>query len=317
MEDAKKKEGFFKRMGKDLRLQVGFCVASVLVLIALYFPLSILAENEAMLNRIITEDNNMLMDISSVRSTEEKLILSGWIIHLNVELKDIQMIMIPSEQELQSGWVLNTSPSLNAELERQLKYLAIGDTKGSGFNAEINRKRLKSDVCYEIQLCVTYELENEQTSRVSLKQYLYNEKLYTYNPLKFTAPVVADEQMVRVVEEGYLLGYVPEHGAWVYQYENSLYWILDKKNDSNLDENLYMFWHLNTPHIELLPEYRRQYGFDNKDFAFKTYELEIEENYRVAKRELAEAYPVTYIATGHYAGGENLWVVKNKMELQK
>lgn len=309
------------KLKENRKLQIVVFVVSMVVLCGIYFPLSAWIENsvvrDKVLKKSVSENNNVLVGVTETKEDEKKLIISGWAVHLDAELQGIKVILLPLNGEAREGLVLNATLNQSATLQEYMEYLAVKNTKGSGFTAEIGRDKLAQDVCYEIQVYVNYEQEEEQTIKNSSKKYLYNGQIYPYNPREFSIPVFLDEQMAEVVENGYLLGYTMEHGAWVYQYEGCLYWILDKCVGANSDEELYMFYHIYTPHTELLPENRKTYGFDNKDFDFKVDEMEIQEGYRVAMKKLDMQYPVTYIATGQYAEGKNLWVMRNRVEIQK
>lgn len=318
----KRKKGIFQEIQKNIWLQICFCTLSLLLLLVMYLPLKTLIKTERtadkILKRAVTEDNNVLSDITEVKESGKKLILSGWIIRLNTEKQEVSVVLSPVDAETEQDIILRTKQSDNPVVLDYLNYLKQEQTVGSGFLAEVKQEKLVEDVCYEVLLYVTAESDVQYTTKVSSNKYLYNGEVFPYNPLEFSAPEFADEQMKQVVEEGYLLGYTMEHGAWVYQYEDSLYWILDKNVGRNAEEDLYMFFHLQTPHTDLLPEWRKEYGFDNQDFSISAYELKLEEEYyRVAVRNLQTEYSITYITTGHYTGEKNLWTIRGRVEIEK
>lgn len=308
------------KLKENRKLQIVFFVVSMAVLVVAYFFLDSWIEQRVVqkkvLKQAVTSDNNVLVEITSIKEEEETLLVSGWAVRLDAKLQGIKVVLLPLELEEERAQVLTASLKNDRDLQNYMEYLAVQETTGSGFDVTVDKEKLLQNVCYEIQVYANYEAEKEQIVKVSSKQYLYNGQVYPYNPLEFVAPMFTDEHMEKVVEEGYLLGYTMAYGAWVYQYENCLYWILDKSFETNLDENLYMFFHLNTPHTELLPESRRQHGFDNRDFAFKTNEVEIEGNYRVAMVEIEVEYPITYISIGQYKNNKNLWEIMNRLEIQ-
>lgn len=322
-EKGKRKQGIFQKLQRNVWLQFGFCILSLLVLVAAYLPLKTLIKTERtadkILKRAVTEDNNVLSDITEVKESGKKLILSGWVIRLNTEKQEVSVVLSPVDAETEENIVIATKQAENAEVLTYLNYLKQKPTAGSGFSAEVKQEKLVEDVCYEVLLYVTAEQGTKYIAKVSSQKYLYNGEVFPYNPLEFSAPEFADEQMKQVVEEGALLGYTMEHGAWVYQYESSLYWILDKNVGRNAEEDLYMFFHLNTSTPELLPEERKQYGFDNNDFLFQTYEIQNVEGtkYRVAVRSLEKEYAVSYISTGQYTVEKNVWVLRNRTKIEE
>lgn len=304
-EKEKRKKGIFQKLQRNVWLQFCFCILSVLVLVAAYLPLKTMIKTERTTDKIlkqaVTEDNNVLSDITEVKESGKNLILSGWVIRLNTEKQEVSVVLSPVNVETEQDIVLSTKQAENAEVLHYLNYLKQEQTAGSGFSAEVKQEKLTEDVCYKVLLYVTAEQGTKYIAKVSSNKYLYNGEVFPYNPLEFSAPEFADEQMKQVVEEGVLLGYTMEHGAWVYQYEGSLYWILDKNVGRNAEEDLYMFFHLNTSTPELLPEERKQYGVDNNDFMFFMKELSLENNeYRIAKQKLDCDYPVTWMRTGRY-----------------
>lgn len=304
-EKVKKKKRIFQKLHENVRLQFCFCIFSVLLLVMLYLPLLTLVKTgrttDKILKRAVTEDNNVLSDITEVQESGKKLILSGWVIRLNTEKQEVNVVLSPVAAETEQDIVLRTKQKDNPAVLNYLNYLKQEQTAGSGFLAEVKTEKIAEDVCYEVLLYVKAEQKTQYTAKVSSKKYLYNGEIFPYNPLEFSAPEFADEQMKTVVEEGYLLGYTMEHGAWIYQHEDSLYWILDKNVGRNAEEDLYMFFHLNTSTPELLPEERKQYGVENQDFMFFTKELFLENSeYRVAKQKLDYDYSITWMRTGIY-----------------
>lgn len=320
--EKKGKKGIVQMLHENVWLQFCFCILSVLVLVVAYLPWKILVKEERTTDKIlkcaVTEDNNVLSDITEVQESGNKLILSGWVIRLNTEKQEVNVVLSPVDAETEQDIILWTKQKDNPVVLNYLNYLKQEQTAGSGFLAEVKTEKLVEDVCYEVLLYVKAEQKTQYTAKVSSKKYLYNGEIFPYNPLEFSAPEFADEQMKTVVEKGNLIGYTMEHGAWVYQYEGSLYWILDKNVGQNAEEDLYIFFHLQTPHTDLLPDWRKEYGFDNQDFSISAYELKLEEEYyRVAVRNLQTEYSITYITTGHYTGEKNLWTIRGRVEIGK
>ena len=55
-----------------------------------------------------------------------------------------------------------------------------------------------------------------------------------------------------------------------------------------------------------LPSHRKQYGFDNLDFAFRDHRLPIERGVCVAIRDLPD-YAIAAIRTGQFTGEGRIW----------
>lgn len=94
----------------------------------------------------------------------------------------------------------------------------------------------------------------------------------------------------------------------IYYSNNALYYIVSR----NMDLKAPFFLHLQSDDRALLPEPRRQFGFDNYDFSFGEQELHVPfwKPYRVAKRNLPLDYPISHIQTGQYDKNGLKWDIK-------
>lgn len=128
-----------------------------------------------------------------------------------------------------------------------------------------------------------------------------------YAPEKeFSAPDIDAE----FVGHGVLRVYRPDYHCWVYQYGESLYWIVDQDFYFDDDGSTYIQYQLWTTQPEKLPQHRidNNWLWDNIGGNFEDYELKGDWNgYRVMKREIPTAYSVTSIVTGYYKNGEWIW----------
>ena len=112
------------------------------------------------------------------------------------------------------------------------------------------------------------------------------------------------------ISQGTLRLYRPEDHCWVYQYDNSLYWVADQEYYFEPDGSTYIQYQLWTTQPEKLPQNRIDNGWywDNIGGNFEDYE--IRDNfgkYRVMRREIPLQYSITSIETGYYVDGEWKW----------
>ena len=133
-----------------------------------------------------------------------------------------------------------------------------------------------------------------------------------YSPnTSFIAPDVNNAPDLKdSVEEGTLRVYRPDYHCWVYQVENSLYWIVDQEFNFEEDGTTYIQYQLYTTQKDKLPQRRIDNGWfwDNIGGYFEKYEIDGDfGDYRVMKREIPTAYSVTSIVTGYYKNGEWIW----------
>ena len=327
VEEKEKKEDFFKRLYKDKKLQIMFFAISMVVIFCIYFPTSNWIEKnlveKKIVNRNVEMDSNILAQISDVYLENNKWSLFGWVLHLDSKLVNTKIVLREVDGTIHK--VLKTKEIKAQEIEEYAKYLELTEYSNKGFTFDISKNSLEQNVCYEILIYVTYEedvvktekgiekvIVEEKSKKITTAKYFYNGEIYNYNPLEFRIPEFTDKQMVEVIKNGQLCQYDAQNGVWIYFYDNYLYWVLDTAIESNKEDNLYMFFHFNTSKKERLPEHRREYGWDNRDFSFKDKELNlIEESvYKVARVDLEMEYPITYITTGHYMNGNNVWSLR-------
>lgn len=112
------------------------------------------------------------------------------------------------------------------------------------------------------------------------------------------------------VNNGVLRLYRPEQHCWIYQYENTLYWIADQGFYFEDDSSTYIQYQLHTTQPQKLPQDRLDHNWlwDNIGGNFEDYELHGEfGSYRIMKREIPTTYPVTAIVTGYYKNGAWTW----------
>ena len=90
----------------------------------------------------------------------------------------------------------------------------------------------------------------------------------------------------------------------VYLVEDRLIYVKDQCSPEDADPTF--FFHLDPVDVNDLPSHRKQYGFDNLDFAFTVYGF-IEGGVCVARRELSD-YSIVALRTGQFVLGEGrIW----------
>lgn len=294
-----------KKLEESKKLQIRFCITSVLVLIVLYIPLFVLVDRIAYKNQIIKRDvsfeESLLSNVDNISQDRGVLNISGWVLKQNAEIVDVVAIL---KSEGASPILLNTEVEENGNAGSYIDYFEMGeDVKGVNFVASIDATELSQDISYAVLLNVKYrEANEEKEQKISTLSYIFNNQKYSYEPEKYDAPVFENEHMRDVVEKSQMLAHSIEDGAWVYLYDGSIYWVFDTTYEWNRNENLYVFLHMSTFAKNKLPQERKEYGFDNRDFFLKDEELvlENEQRYRVARMEINTEYPIVYLTTGHY-----------------
>ena len=136
--------------------------------------------------------------------------------------------------------------------------------------------------------------------------FLYDQPLYT-------------RQLERMLKEaGTVVGRADaERGTvTIYRYTNRLYYVRNPRPEDAMSaqpaagerRDAPFFLHFIPADEDDLPDFRKRYGFDNRDFFFHEYLVTGGER-EIAKRNLP-AYPITGMRTGQYVGEDRLWGVE-------
>ena len=112
------------------------------------------------------------------------------------------------------------------------------------------------------------------------------------------------------INKGALRVYRPDQHCWVYQYDGSLYWVVDHQFSFNPSGSTYIQYQLWTTQMDKLPQHRLEHAWywDYISGYFEDYELEGDfGDYRVMKRELPTKYAIKGILTGYHANNRWIW----------
>lgn len=136
--------------------------------------------------------------------------------------------------------------------------------------------------------------------------FLYDRPLYTHH-------------LERMLEEtGVVVGRanVETDTVTIYRYTNRLYYVRNPRPEDAMPAQPAAGGHRDAPFFlhfipadeADLPDSRKRYGFDNRDFLFNEYLVTGGER-EIAMRNLP-AYPITGMRTGQYVGEDRLWAVE-------
>ena len=112
------------------------------------------------------------------------------------------------------------------------------------------------------------------------------------------------------INNGSLRVYRPDQHCWIYQYDGSLYWVVDHQFHFNPSGSTYIQYQLWTTQVDKLPKHRLENGWywDNIGGNFEDYELKGDfGDYRVMRRDLPTEYAITGILTGYHANDRWIW----------
>ena len=316
-----KKISIFKKIENSFLLQVVFFVVSMVVIVGAYALMTGHAKKTGEFKTIketkVQEDYNILVSVEKAETMEGVLQLSGWAMRLDSVTKRVHLVL--REVGGKEEFVLETKLSARKDVEEYFKQ--DSDFGRIGFNAEIEKKELKADTCYEIIVYLMYETmqENEEglpilvdlEKKIAGGMYLYNGELVRYNPLTLELPKFEDTFMREVVDKGELYFYGAEEDAWIYEYQGTMYWIAGEKFAFNEAGRTYIPGHVYTTEFDKIPERMKDIRRFGYDFIFEEREMTLDKNdqsYRVAFRMLQGDCIITWMRTGLYDPESSEWI---------
>ena len=316
--EENKKESVFKKIENNILLQVVFFVVSMAVIVGAYVVIvghvNSLGNEKAIREAEEGQDYNVLANVEEVETDGERITISGWGFRLDSVNEEVYLVLkeLGTNEEI----ILKTTSFEKEEVEDFFN--SEFDFETVGFATDVKKEKLNTGGCYELLIGLCYEDERgEQACKISLGQYLYDGELYRYNPKGFKEPQISDKDMLRVIDGGTLLTFDMKNKLWIYEYAGNLYYILDADYGSLKEENIGIPVMPHTSKIGLLPENRRQYGFDHIGTYYENVEYQKDGvlPYQVVKVNLPNEYPITYIDTGLYDNTRKEWICSYRVPM--
>ena len=197
-------------------------------------------------------------------------------------------------------------PKMRYEERMDVNQFFLGeyDYSQSGFVATIKNEKINLDEnTYEILIRTKGE---RKAFRMGV--YIENGEILYANPNECEELDVVGTELEAIIKDGILRVNRPDHGMYVYQYGNVLYWIAEDERDF-IEGDIILQYFIEPIDISKVPNGRLdKWGWENIGFKFSEYEVK-EWNtgkYRVARREIPVDYQINRIVTGNYMNGE-IW----------
>lgn len=311
------KMGFWKKLEQSKKLQVLFFVCSmVVIIVSSKIVLEFVTEKNK--NKILdrveeVKDYDILTEFDELQIHEEELIVSGWCLRINSKNISLDVALVSNGGK--DVMRLDTSMQKRSEIE---KYIKTGWEFGDcGFLARVEKERLKKDISYEVVLLVSFvNADGEKyNKKVSTGRYLFNEELYKYSPEKFESPIGLTEELATVIEKGLLHVYDAENRAWIYEYNQKLFYIADADYGVPLKFRPSIPIALYTYQEDLL------LNMDREDYlrsGYETNEIYLSEgnciegknvSYYVASMDIPD-FPISHVRAGIYDNEDSGWLYK-------
>jgi len=241
---------------------------------------------------------SVCFQIDNVAIEEDRLELTGVVFDYEMFITDYLIILQSTETaekvSLNTDYGIQRS-DVNQYFECEINYSNTGFIASGKVNATEE---------YEIFLQTPWK------ALVSTDVFVTGSDIHYYPEASFIPPVVTGTDLENIIENGHLRVYRPDYSCWVYQYDGSLYWIVDQDFNFEEDGTTYIQYQLWTTQRENLPAERleNEHFWDNIGGDFEEYELDGNfGDYRVSKRELPTEYSITAITTGYHVDDEWIW----------
>jgi len=286
------KNGFWKRLKKNKKLQVLFFCVSMGVLILVY---TTIIKHVKQRLEIIEDDFSWVFQVDDITKDEKNLYINGWAFELERDANFSFEIAL-CDTETGKGYFPKTKYEAREDVNDY--FLCDFDYSKSGFKATIPLAELDLDnKVYEVLI------RPQSIVAISTGIYYSNGEIFYVHPEQFVPLETEGTDLEEITKNGVLRVYEPEIGMYVYQYDGELYWIAEEYYGF-VNNKTYIQVHLYTTQNEKLPEERvksNHLWFLN-GFHFRSNELQNQNTgkYRVTKCELPTEYSIREIRTGNY-----------------
>lgn len=322
----KKNQGKFNILSSinaSLRNKILTCfILSSMVILSFLIVNKVIDQRKSLLNYTITNDIRLINKVEDVNIHNDNIILSGYAFILDQDTSNNNIsVILRNVNTMKEVWLSieqNDRPDVNSYFESEFDY------EKSGFTASASIEKVKQDEVYEVILSIDSADTAEQSktrTTVSAKQYLFNHKLYNYNPNDFDQPDlnVESEMLREVFLNGQLCYYQKDIDMYIYQYQNKLFWIANSNFNFNKNGLTYIPVQIFTTRADKLPEERILQEYDKLNFYFEQEEYtdQATKPYRVVIQDIPQEYPITYIKTGVYDSNDKAWIWSVSFHLKK
>lgn len=305
---------------KDLILKLIVLVGCILVFIGLNFWIDFYYYNWI---DIKNDRYRSCYEIEKINHEGDYLYIDGWYIQLKklmnqetdtkqptqmrmalLEINEVEKAKSTGEKikAVVSDIEISNRSDVNNYFECEFNYSDCGIH--SGFKlSDIN----SSNLTYQIFILP----DADSQDAMETNYYIYDNKLYGYNPESFIEPDVKETDLSYIVNDGVLKYFNPEYGIYLYQYQRKIYTLLEKV-DLGFPTNTFQEYFTFTNQIEKVPNNlltgngtRINYGayFEERELTGKINCGK----YRVSVSDIPTEYAVTHLQMGHYENDDWIW----------
>ena len=229
--------------------------------------------------------------VDSVEFTDGTIELNGFTFRYEHSSSDYSLLL-----RAEDGTRIELEKEIVPRSDVNNYFLCDYDYTNSGFKARVDVVEGE----YEILIKWPWSIA------LSTGVFINSDGVHYVSEKEFEAPEINAD----FIEKGVVRVYRPDFHCWVYQYEGSLYWIVDQDFNFEEDDTTYIQYQLWTSQTENLPQKRldNNWLWDNIGGNFEDYEVQGDfGEYRVMRRELPMEYPITAIVTGYHKNRKWIW----------
>ncbi len=274
----------------------------------------------------VSDSNIYAYEVEDFFVDGEEAVISGWFF----ELKSVRNKSREVNKEKQLGIVfydLNSEIDFNIDgsgkdrkgyplkVKRVFRndinqyYKCEYDYSKCGFEARLDKSLIDMN---NGQYMIVFKVDAEDQNGIRTNTYINKGTLQYTNPNKEVPLEVNGTDLEKIVSEGYCLVSCPEYFISVFQFEDKLYWIADKRYSFEEDKSTFIQFQMDTTQINNLPPDMTDNGnyWSNKSFTFEKNEITSMMDcgqYRVSSQVIPSEYAVYKIVTGYIVDGKWEW----------
>jgi len=313
---------FFDKIHSCTTAKIIFFMISMTIIMCVYLLSSLIVKErrdyKIMTEQKLIKDFDVIIDFEHIESHSREVKLSGWAIKNEFQMKNIHLVFQPVKAIENNIKAVVVHADINETVLENNQYKLNAQQGVFKFVADVSKRDLKENICYEIYAVIEYARSNDGEQSESVRKirnkiftdrFYYNGELYRYNPDELVSISCEDEYIKSVLTNGELYYADQESGCWVYLFDGKLHLFVNRNANFVDDSTHKVKFHIHTFQKELLPENRQEHGYESRGFVFKEEEYIIsdESGYRVAIVELPKMYKISCIEMGLYEKNGDLY----------
>lgn len=260
-----------------------------------------------------TDDFSWVYQVDEVYTQDNNIVVEGFAFEIGVDARKGNFAI--AFRNTETDEVLSLQTEYIRRNDVNAYFMCENDYSESGFRASINKESLFPE---ESEYEILVHLKNSRSAYCTGIYLSDGELSYVKEGEKLPYDV-EDNELQQVVGEGKIRLFLPELGVYAYQYDGSIYFLMEdkyKQQDEYLNRIVMTLW---TIQIDRLPQNRLELETTAEEIN-TYYDDEIQcGQYYVCKVDLPTAYSITKMDVGNYNNGHYVWrkIIRPYYEFEK